>query len=278
MFRIGEFAQIAQVSDRLLRYYEEIGLLAPDHVDGATGYRWYSARQLPRLNRIIALKTLGLTLEQIGRLLDAPVSPDELRGMLTLKQAEIEQSIEAEQVKLRQVEARIRQIEEQGAMTDYDVALKSVAAQPYLSVRTTQPGMDAAMLFVRDVVRATMAQLRPGAYDRLTVVAHSDFEDEALDLDVGFVVPRPVRCRVVVGEGVALAMGELPAEAQVASVVRSGPGFQGHLAYGALGLWMEANGFRIAGPCREVVHELPMANPQTDDAVVEIQFPVRKAA
>ncbi|QDZ00755.1 MerR family transcriptional regulator [Nitratireductor mangrovi] len=67
MFRIGEFAQIAQVSGRQLRYYDQLGLLHPEHVDRATGYRYYSVRQLPRLNAILALKELGLTLEQIGR-------------------------------------------------------------------------------------------------------------------------------------------------------------------------------------------------------------------
>ena len=53
MFRIGEFSKIAQVSGRLLRYYDEIGLLIPESIDPETGYRYYSARQLPRLNRIL---------------------------------------------------------------------------------------------------------------------------------------------------------------------------------------------------------------------------------
>ena len=69
MFRIGEFAQIAQVSSRQLRFYDQIGLLQPAHTDGQTGYRYYSIRQLPRLNSIVALKELGLSLEQIDPLL-----------------------------------------------------------------------------------------------------------------------------------------------------------------------------------------------------------------
>lgn len=87
MFRIGEFSKIAQVSGRLLRYYDEIGLLSPEFTDPQTGYRYYSARQLPRLNRILVLKELGLSLEQIARLLDRDTSADEIRGMLTLRKA-----------------------------------------------------------------------------------------------------------------------------------------------------------------------------------------------
>lgn len=66
MFRIGEFSKIAQVSGRLLRYYDKIDLLSPEHTDPQTGYRYYSAKQLPRLNQILALKDLGLSLEQGG--------------------------------------------------------------------------------------------------------------------------------------------------------------------------------------------------------------------
>ena len=80
MFRIGEFAQIAQVSGRQLRFYDQLGLLRPAHIDQQTGYRYYTIRQLPRLNSILALKELGLSLEQIGPLLEDEMSPAELRS------------------------------------------------------------------------------------------------------------------------------------------------------------------------------------------------------
>jgi MerR HTH family regulatory protein len=54
MFRIGEFAQIAQVSSRQLRFYDQLGLLQPARTDSQTGYRYYSVKQLPRLNSILA--------------------------------------------------------------------------------------------------------------------------------------------------------------------------------------------------------------------------------
>jgi DNA-binding transcriptional MerR regulator len=66
MFKIGDFSKISQVSIRSLRHYDEIGLFKPAHTDPFTGYRYYSADQLPRLNRIIALRTLGLSLEEIA--------------------------------------------------------------------------------------------------------------------------------------------------------------------------------------------------------------------
>ena len=107
MFRIGEFSKIAQVSGRLLRYYDELGLLKPVRIDRETGYRYYSAKQIPQLNRILALKELGLTLEQIARLLEGQISTDEIRGMLIMRKAQIEQTVREELMRFRYIESRI---------------------------------------------------------------------------------------------------------------------------------------------------------------------------
>ena len=87
MFRIGDFSRVARVSCRLLRYYDELGLLKPMRVEAGTGYRYYSAAQLPRLNRILVLKDLGLSLEQIRPIVDGDVSAGELRGRLLMRRA-----------------------------------------------------------------------------------------------------------------------------------------------------------------------------------------------
>jgi DNA-binding transcriptional MerR regulator len=86
MFSIGEFARLGGVSVRTLRHYDEIGLLRPARVDQDTGYRGYTADQLGQLNRVMALKELGLSLTQARRLLDG-ITLDELHGMLILRRA-----------------------------------------------------------------------------------------------------------------------------------------------------------------------------------------------
>jgi hypothetical protein len=65
MFSIGEFARHGRVSVRMLRHYDAIGLIRPACVDAATGYRFYQASQLDELNRVIALKDLGFTLQDL---------------------------------------------------------------------------------------------------------------------------------------------------------------------------------------------------------------------
>src|SRR5215470_2840566 len=128
MFSIGEFARHGRVSVRMLRHYDAVGLIRPAVVDPATGYRSYRAAQLAELNRIIALKDLGFTLQQVQAILDDNVSPAELRGMLRLRRAEIHAQIEAETSRLARVEARLLSIEEDGRVPADGVVVKRLPA------------------------------------------------------------------------------------------------------------------------------------------------------
>ena len=119
---ISDFARLGQVSVRMLRHYDALGLLVPDHVEPASGYRSYSPEQLHLLNRLVALKDLGFTLDQVRSLLADPVGADELRGMLRLRRAELEEEARAVGTRLAAVESRLRMIEKENTMSpDYVV-------------------------------------------------------------------------------------------------------------------------------------------------------------
>ncbi len=278
MFRIGEFAQIAQVSGRQLRFYDQLGLLQPAHTDPQTGYRYYSIRQLPRLNSILALKELGLSLEQIGPLLKNELSPAELRAMLTMKRAQLEQSLREEEARLRHIESRIAQIDRAGEIGEYDVVVKSVAATPLLSLRCSCDNMDEAVRMVRTVAEDGSRLIRPSLRDKLIVVARNDLDDEKLDLEIGFSLLRASNANVRLAGEYILRASELPAVDTMATIVRPGTNPASHTSFGAIGMWIEANGYRVAGPCREVFLEPVTGPPGFEGALVEIQFPVRMAA
>ena len=87
MIRIVDFSKLSRVTVKTLRYYDEVGLLQPAHVDNTTGYRYYAYSQLPRLNRILALKDLGFSLEEICKLLSDALTVEQMHGMLKLRQA-----------------------------------------------------------------------------------------------------------------------------------------------------------------------------------------------
>jgi DNA-binding transcriptional MerR regulator len=278
MFRIGEFAQIAQVSGRQLRFYDQLGLLQPAHVDQQTGYRYYTIRQLPRLNSILALKDLGLSLEQIGPLLDREMSPAELRSMLTLKRAQLERSLQEEEARLRHIESRIAQIDREGKADGFDVIVKSTPPTPFLAVNCGCDNMDEVMRMVRTVAEEGTRQIRPALRDKLVVVARNDVDAEKLDLDIGFSLTRPSNTSVRIAGDLVLRATELPAIETMATVVRPGTNAESHTSFGTVGRWIEANHYEIAGPCREIFLEPITGPPGFEEALVEIQFPVRKAA
>jgi DNA-binding transcriptional MerR regulator/effector-binding domain-containing protein len=278
MFRIGEFAQIAQVSGRQLRFYDQLGLLQPAHIDVQTGYRYYSIRQLPRLNSILALKELGLSLEQIRPLLKDEISPTELRAMLTLKRAEVERSLREEETRLRHIESRIAQIDRQGGTEGFDVILKSVAPTPFLSLHCSCADMDEVIRMVRLVAEEGAQQIKPALRDKLIVVARNDRDDEKLDLEIGFSLTRPSNAAVRLTGDYLLRASELPAVETMATLVRPGTNMESHTSFGAVGSWIEANNYQIAGPCREVFLESITGPPGFEGALVEIQFPVKLAA
>lgn len=114
MYKIGEFARVGQVTVKALRHYARLGLLRPGWVDRFSGYRYYTPEQIPRLNRILALKDLGFSLEQVKLLLDDDLQIDKLRSMLKMKQAELSERVQIEQHRLAQVENRLQQIEQEG--------------------------------------------------------------------------------------------------------------------------------------------------------------------
>ena len=116
MFKIGEFSVLTQVSIKTLRYYDEVGLLKPARVDVDSGYRYYSASQVPRLHRILALKDLGFPLDRIAKVIEEGLTPDALRGMLMLREAEQQTRVQEETERLCRLRARLQLMEQEGIM------------------------------------------------------------------------------------------------------------------------------------------------------------------
>jgi DNA-binding transcriptional MerR regulator len=271
MIKIGEFARLGQVSVVTLRHYDELGLLNPARVDSFTGYRYYTVGQLPQLNRILALKDLGFSLEQIKSALIDGLTPDQLRGMLKLKRAEVEQRVAEEQERLTRIEVRLRQIELEDNMPNYDVVLKTVPAMLVASRRVTIPTNDQVPDYLGPAFTETYDYLKQhGVPDTglcLTVwhtpadVYANEDAEAAVSIDRSLAGTDRVR------------VYELP-PAQVASVVHHGnfeDFTQGHTA---LLKWIEANGYRITGPYREIYLKHDKRN--LKDSTTEIQFPVQK--
>jgi DNA-binding transcriptional MerR regulator len=133
MLKIGEFSRLSQVTVKTLHHYDELGLIKPAHIDPVTNYRFYEVAQLPRVHRIMALKEMGLSLEQIGLMLEKELSTEEMRGMLHFKEAEIQQGMREAQRQLSMVEFRLRMIEAEINFPELDVVMKRLEPMRCLS-------------------------------------------------------------------------------------------------------------------------------------------------
>ena len=133
MLKIGEFSRLSQVTIKTLHHYDELGLIKPAHIDPVTSYRFYEVEQLPRIHRIMALKEMGLSLEQIGLMLEKELPTDEIRGMLHFKQAEIQQEMREAHRQLSMVEFRLRMIEAEINFPELDVVMKRLEPMRFLS-------------------------------------------------------------------------------------------------------------------------------------------------
>src|SRR5262249_4025100 len=152
-----------------------------------------------------------------------PISTAEIRDMLTLRKTELERSLSEQATRLRHIESRLQQIDELGSLRDYDVVLKSAPRQPYVSVRQTYAGMEHVVAMLREVARAASARLSERIRGPMVVVAYSDFEEEDLDLEIGFSLKDEPKRSVTLPGRLEMVAGELPAVEHLATVVRSGP-------------------------------------------------------
>jgi DNA-binding transcriptional MerR regulator len=270
MFTIGDFAAFGQVTARMLRHYDALGLLRPAVVDQTTGYRYYSADQFSRLNRIVALKDLGFSLQQVGAIVDAKLSAEELRGMLRLRQAQLEDELARSAARLTSVEARLRLIEKEGHMPTDDVVLKRIATTRVAELSAISASYDGED--IGPVLQPLFGQL----FDRLgaagvtpsgsPVAYYEDAEDETIRVHAA--VP------VESGTAADVEFLHLPELAQAATIVHKGDMMEADRSMQTLARWIEDNGYRSNGYAREVTLQFDMDNPA--NWVHEFQIPVTR--
>jgi DNA-binding transcriptional MerR regulator len=277
MIKIGEFSKLVQVPVATLRYYDQMGLLKPIEIDRFTGYRYYSTSQLPRLHRILALKGLGFSLEQIGVALDEGLTAEQMRGMLRLRQAQISQQLAEAQSQLVEVQVRLQQIEREEQLSTYDVRLKHVEPLLVAAIRAVLPNHAAIGTLWREVYESIGSHAAEALGPNLgeggqTLVLWYDTEFKQGDVDgaAAFVL----RCRVP--DSGRMRVFELPAT-RVAATIHHGSYEAIGEAHAAILRWIEANGYRIAGPDREVyLYNKPPIRRDDPTYITELQYPVEK--
>lgn len=282
MFRISDFSRFTRVSVKTLRHYDRLGLLEPAFVDPESGYRYYAARQVSQLQRILALKDQGLALEHIRELLSGGLKPTSLVRLLSTQRIELERQLELDRMQLDGLIARLREIESGAPPALPEVVLSELPAVRVASRRARVATLDDGIeeLFEaleRDVAAAGIRVSAP------PLVIYRSRDHREVDADVEVAVP-------VVSETTRAGRARirtLPAVPAAACVVYAGSYDQwGDILRGLLG-WLQARRLAPGGPIREVFlqfgvrdHEgsrIPHAYlvEKPADLLTEMQIPVR---
>ncbi len=271
MHSIGDFARIAGVTTRTLRHYDDVGLLVPARTDGRTGYRSYSATQLPRLARITALRELGLTLEQIATVLADGISAVELRGMLRLRRAQLDGELDALRAQAATIESALRIIDREEELSTMDIVIKQVPEIRAASMAAPSPGFGIATmtpvlrpLFGSLVHELEVQGVRPAG--PLFVFSTGDPEEQTLVAHVSVDI-----ADAEVEERNGLRIVVLP-PAEVLSVVRTLADPDTGVYYAALFARAEALGRQPLGHGRDILRNLTAEDP--NDRIMEHQLPV----
>jgi DNA-binding transcriptional MerR regulator len=264
----------------MLRHYDKLGLLKPGQVDQWTSYRYYTLDQLPRLHRILALKDLGLSLAQIGQVLDDPRADQQLHEMLAERKQAMEKQLADELARLERVSARLQMIENVDTPNPYEVILKSLPEQRLLALRRVVPYVKQMDVFRDRMLRVLYKKLAryeitPGI--ELAIYHLEGYSDTDIDMSLA----------VEVGEDIQLPENaspvrsiHLPEAPLAASCVYHGSMWDIPDVVINLYRWIGKNGYTSAGDYREIHlfgRELDLfAGENPDDAVFEIQVPVTK--
>jgi DNA-binding transcriptional MerR regulator len=246
MFRIGEFAALTRVSQRMLRHYDEIGLLRPDTVDPRTGYRSYSAAQLRRLNRIIALKELGFGLDDVGRLLDERVSVEQMRTMLQRRRDEVTQRVREDQERLAQIARRLEAIERDELHPLGDVVVRKVPDTLMATLRMTVPSLGKPVEHLFDETELHVSRHDARSPASPLMLFHTAPTRKGLEVEVAVPVKRPIP------ETPRISVREVEGADHMACLVYSGGYHQTEHAIRTLHDWTTAIGGSASGRAREV--------------------------
>lgn len=268
MFRIGEFSKLAQVSIRMLRYYDEAGLLKPAEVDRWTGHRLYSAEQIPRLNKVLYLRDSGLTVAEIA--LALTLDETALLAQLEKKRAEIEAAIRVEQEKLRMIAFAECEIRQGKGERCYGISVRPVPAYPVLSLRRVVPTYYSEGDLWQELSACAAAQKTELTGQTFSIYHDTDYRETDVDVELCAAVKRlgsthaPFRFRMtepVSHMACTMVCGDF-------SHIRG--------AYRAFAEWLQENdAYKMSGPMRQIVHRGPWNERDPEKFLIELQIPLK---
>lgn len=267
MFRIGEFSRLTQISVRMLRYYDEAGLLKPAEIDQWTGYRMYSVEQIPVLDRIVYLRDSGFLVSEIAEVLDG--DDNALLTRLDRKYAEIEKNMQAEEEKLRKIQLAKKELSGRKNELHYHISIKAIPGRQVLSLRRVIPDYYAEGGLWREMSAFAAENHVPISSETFSIYHDAGYREKDVDVEIC----APVKKRGENAYGFVYRETE-PVPAMACTMVYGDfSNIAG--AYKAFAQWLQKNAqYTMSGPTRQIAHRGPWNEDDPEKYLVELQIPL----
>lgn len=273
MLKIGDFSKLTRVSVRMLRYYDKQGLLKPEYTDPDTGYRMYTSRQVPKLQKIVLLRDLDFGVADIRQLLE-DTDDTGLVGSLSKKIGSIEAEIKAQKERIDRLRNAIEHINAENFDRFYNVTIKAVEPCPVVSLRRrVESYFDEGALWqeLMEYVHRKHIDYERSAQNGISVYHDSENLKSGVDIEVCLKVKKPCIC----SDG--FSYGVLPGVEQMASMMVYGPYENISAAYRAFAEWLEKNQlYSMKKDSRQIAIIDPDDTDDPQQYLTEIQIPLRK--
>jgi len=271
MLKIGDFSKLSRISIRMLRHYDEIGLLVPESIDGLTGYRYYSEEQLLLANRITSLKDMGFSLSVISEILKVYNDSEALKKYLMLKHTELKELAEKTCSRLRVLETTINRIGKDDNVMEYSVVLKEIPQRYVASLRKTIPSYDKEGMLWEQMMKEIYPQNVQYANPCYSIAVFHDKEHKEHNPDVEIQIS--VEGSYQNTENVVF---KTVPPVLVASATFKGSYDQITAVNQAVVNWISDNNYDFDGAMFTIYHVSPAQTQNQDELVTEVCFPVKK--
>lgn len=271
MLKIGDFSKLSRISIRMLRHYDEIGLLMPKNTDSFTSYRYYSEEQLCVAGRITALKDMGFTLSTIGEILKSYEKPEALADYLSVKRTEVQAELEEVHRRLLLLDTAIERLRKDETALNYNVTINTLQERYVASVRQVIPAYDQERI-LWGMMKKETAGLNMKVADPCYGMAV--FHDEGYkESDVDVEIQMSVKGSYENTDHVVFKT--VPA-VEFASAVIKGSYEQLTSVHRVLAQWVRDNGYEFNGAMFCIYHVSPAHTQNPDELVTEVCYPVKK--
>lgn len=271
MLKIGDFSKLSRISIRMLRHYDEVGLLVPASIDHFTGYRYYNEAQLPIANRITALKDMGFSLNSISEILKSYDDSQALTGYLQIKKMEMQDQAEEVGRRLRLLETAIQRLRKDDTLMNYNVTLKELPERYVASVRKVISSYDQEGMLWGILMQETASLSMQNGDPCYTMAIFHDGEFKESNVDVE--VQKSVKGHYQNTENVVFKT--MP-PIQIASATYKGSYEKINEVNEAVANWVRDNGYEFNGFSFCIYHVSPYETKNPDEFVTEVCYPVKK--